>query len=888
MVLEAKIKVIGAKLLVAPLSSAGNAGTLTFSCNVTVAGTTKQGGNVTEEPAGEYFLVDFEEDHSFSGDLKPTELAVFVSVDGGQAKKWATAKTQLEKMVKGKREELRLPLSAVEKGKNVGELHVLATVEEVETVIPQMEFKKKTVDLATLYSSSTPPSVPKSEKKGKKKGFKFMRSKSKAKIGGFRFGCPLDPTSEEIPSLVVQSVQYLQNNGITTEGLFRQSANTNDIERLKKLAETGKDIPWEQESPHVVAGLLMTYLLQLPEPLLTFDLYESLIAAQETIPSREERIKFISKLLRMMPICFKYTLTLIIGFLCKMTEYAEQSKMNAGNLAIVFGPALMRKEVEEIKQIVADSPLIIQLVKVMIEEFRFLFLGGEIVGDPEELAKQQEAAAAAAKEAGSSRRTRRMTLRSEMVAGMEALLNADPNEFVQNPAQLTSLLEVLVYTVDNIQQSVASSLSELNQAMEEEEPEESDVEDKFNLVLQLTRAINQPTITVEEILNARLPPLPEGDLHEAHAKLQEGFQYILTSLADMSKKLKEDILFLEQDQCIELALSKGHVISTMKEVLTNRAQKKERDSGDTVDQHLKMARNIIKNLAGNLQATYVTQLREELASQRHMNGAVVIARVVRAFKKALNDETREAVSTTIVKPSYSQEDVEALDEAKLNSIVEVMQYSFEEIEEMLDDLKERADEIDSVVDSTPLVQLLVAVKKFLDEYLKSEASMIVPFEVGVLPLLPPSSAFCIGRARMSESAEAPAVPEDHSEESQELLALRDYVNSLRMELSSSSCLESGYKIAKLATLLKRPLEGEELDQAELHDVKALPGQGEQVVDVVDKEKLMRFKGIASGAMDQLLGFVSYQSGLLSRGGHLDDTAMAQAHAITNAFQLYFS
>ena len=55
--------------------------------------------------------------------------------------------------------------------------------------------------------------------------------------------------------------------------------------------------------------------------------------------------------------------------------------------------------------------------------------------------------------------------------------------------------------------------------------------------------------------------------------------------------------------------------------------------------------------------------------------------------------------------------MESLDSAKLNSIVEVMQYSFEEIEEMLEDLKERADEIDCVVDSTPLVQLLVAVKK---------------------------------------------------------------------------------------------------------------------------------------------------------------------------------
>lgn len=885
--LEAKIKVIGAKLLAGPLQVAGLEGTVAFSCKLTVAGVTKAGAEVQEDSAGEFFHIDFEQDFVFSGDLKPAELAVYAGSKDA-SRKWAVAKTQLEKVVKGKREELRLPLAAVEKGKNAGELHVLVNVEEVEAVIPQMEFKKKTVDLATLYQSATPPPVAgKAEKKGKKKGFKFMRSKSKVKIEGFRFGGPLDPTSDEIPPLVVQSVQYLQNNGLTTEGLFRQSANTNDIERLKKLAEAGKDIPWEQESPHVVAGLLMTYLLQLPEPLLTFDLYESLIAAQETIPSREERIKFIGKLLRMMPLCFKYTLTLIVGFLCKMTEFEEQSKMNASNLAIVFGPALMRKEVENIKQIVADSPLIIQLVKVMIEEFRFLFLGGEIVGDPEERAKQQAEAAQAAREDGSHRKTRRMTLRSEMIAGMEALLNADPNEFIENPAQLTSLLEVLVYTVENIHQSVAGSLQELNRAMEEEEPDASDVEEKFSLVLRLTRAINQPNITSDEIIRAKLPPLPEGDLHEAHEKLQEGFQYIITSLNDMGKKLKEDILFLEQDQCIELALSKGHVIATMKELLTHDAQSKERERGDTVDQHLKMARNIIKNLAGNLQTTYVEQLREELQSQEHMNGAVVIARVVRAFKKALNDETRDAVSEPIVRPAYSQVDVESLDSAKLNSIVEVMQYSFEEIEEMLEDLKERADEIDSVVDSTPLVQLLVAVKKFLDEYLKSEATMIVPFETGVLPARPPTGSFRIGSARSSNSVEVPQ-DIDHSEECHELLALRDHVNSLRMELASADSLERGYKIAKLATLLKRPLEGEELDEAELQDVKALPDDGACAEEGPEKEKLARFKGIASGAMDQLLGFVSFQSGQLARGGQLDDTALAQAHSITYGFQMYFS
>lgn len=43
----------------------------------------------------------------------------------------------------------------------------------------------------------------------------------------------------------------------------------------------GKEVIWSQiDNKHVVAGVLMAYLLQLPEPLIPFDLYDSFIAAE--------------------------------------------------------------------------------------------------------------------------------------------------------------------------------------------------------------------------------------------------------------------------------------------------------------------------------------------------------------------------------------------------------------------------------------------------------------------------------------------------------------------------------------------------------------------------------------------------------------------------------
>jgi hypothetical protein len=47
--------------------------------------------------------------------------------------------------------------------------------------------------------------------------------------------------------------------------------------------------------------------------------------------------------------------------------------MTSKNLAIVFGPALMRRRVENVKQIVHDSPHIVSIVQCMIEEYEHIF-----------------------------------------------------------------------------------------------------------------------------------------------------------------------------------------------------------------------------------------------------------------------------------------------------------------------------------------------------------------------------------------------------------------------------------------------------------------------------------------------------------------------------------
>lgn len=63
---------------------------------------------------------------------------------------------------------------------------------------------------------------------------------------------------------------------IDTEGIFRRSGNIQRINELKKRINEGAFIDMSSEDTHVVAGVLKTFLRDLQEPLLTYELYDEI------------------------------------------------------------------------------------------------------------------------------------------------------------------------------------------------------------------------------------------------------------------------------------------------------------------------------------------------------------------------------------------------------------------------------------------------------------------------------------------------------------------------------------------------------------------------------------------------------------------------------------
>jgi len=72
------------------------------------------------------------------------------------------------------------------------------------------------------------------------------------------------------------------------------------VKELKQDIEDGKPIDCELYPVHVLASVLKSFFREMPEPLLTFELYDEFLRAAE-LSQPEERINTLFALLKKLP-----------------------------------------------------------------------------------------------------------------------------------------------------------------------------------------------------------------------------------------------------------------------------------------------------------------------------------------------------------------------------------------------------------------------------------------------------------------------------------------------------------------------------------------------------------------------------------------------------------
>lgn len=149
-----------------------------------------------------------------------------------------------------------------------------------------------------------------------------------------------NPEQQPIPLVLRETVAYLRAHGLTTEGIFRRSANTQVVREVQHKYNMGLSVDFEQYNEvHLAAVILKTFLRELPEPLLTFDLYSHVVGFLNIDES--QRVKATLQALQTLPEENFLVLRFLTAFLVQISVLSDQNKMTNTNLAVVFGPNLL-------------------------------------------------------------------------------------------------------------------------------------------------------------------------------------------------------------------------------------------------------------------------------------------------------------------------------------------------------------------------------------------------------------------------------------------------------------------------------------------------------------------------------------------------------------------
>ncbi|XP_037331427.2 GEM-interacting protein [Pungitius pungitius] len=157
-----------------------------------------------------------------------------------------------------------------------------------------------------------------------------------------------------VPFVVLLCTSEIESRALSVQGVYRVSGSKPRIQKLCQAFEMQKEqVDLSDVSPHDIASILKHFFKELPEPLLTFDLYNDFITVGKTIqhlneseptPDTNETMSMMDSLRKLLqklpPHCYS-TLHHIMSHLQKVSENYE-NKMSQSNLGIVFGPTLLR------------------------------------------------------------------------------------------------------------------------------------------------------------------------------------------------------------------------------------------------------------------------------------------------------------------------------------------------------------------------------------------------------------------------------------------------------------------------------------------------------------------------------------------------------------------
>ncbi|XP_068173217.1 rho GTPase-activating protein 32 isoform X2 [Antennarius striatus] len=218
-------------------------------------------------------------------------------------------------------------------------------------------------DCVELINDKIPPSVqssvpkPVCKKHGKLVTFlrTFMKSRpppQKLRQRGILrervFGCDLGEhlhnSGHEVPQVVKSCAEFIEKHGVV-DGIYRLSGISSNIQKLRhefdseQIPDLTRDV--FRQDIHSVGSLCKLYFRELPNPLLTYQLYDRFSEAVSAATDEEKLVK-IHNVIQQLPPPHYRSLEYLMRHLSHLATFSSITNMHTKNLAIVWAPNLLR------------------------------------------------------------------------------------------------------------------------------------------------------------------------------------------------------------------------------------------------------------------------------------------------------------------------------------------------------------------------------------------------------------------------------------------------------------------------------------------------------------------------------------------------------------------
>uniref|UniRef100_A0A672T148 Rho GTPase activating protein 21 n=1 Tax=Sinocyclocheilus grahami TaxID=75366 RepID=A0A672T148_SINGR len=227
-------------------------------------------------------------------------------------------------------------------------------------------------------------SSPPRDKAAWRRGIPGLKKKPQDKrpTAGVTFGvrldnCPPAQTNRFVPLIVEVCCKLVEERGLEYTGIYRVPGNNTAISSMQEELDTKgmtdidiQDDKWRDLN--VISSLLKSFFRKLPEPLFTNEKYSNFIDANR-MEDPVERLKTLKRLIHELPDHHYETLKFLSGHLKTVSENCEKNKMEPRNLAIVFGPTLVRTSEDNMTHMVTHMPDQYKIVETLIQQCDWFF-----------------------------------------------------------------------------------------------------------------------------------------------------------------------------------------------------------------------------------------------------------------------------------------------------------------------------------------------------------------------------------------------------------------------------------------------------------------------------------------------------------------------------------